>query len=83
MLSKVQRFCRKNWIFLLYQTFKKSSYKNVRDCRYRLEEWESAAEYDAGIYDTTLAGEIKLTDEGKRVLEELEKRLLISPRGVN
>ena len=40
------------------------------------DEWESVVDYNAGIFDSTLLGKIKLTNDGKRVLEELEKKIV-------
>ncbi len=40
------------------------------------DTWESGIDYEAGIFDSTSGGDITLTDEGVRVLEELENMLL-------
>jgi len=39
------------------------------------DTWESGIDYEAGIFDSTSGGDVTLTDEGARVLEELEKML--------
>ncbi len=42
----------------------------------RYNEWQSAIDEEAGIFDSTLIGEFELTSEGVEVWEELKKILL-------
>jgi len=39
------------------------------------DEWETGLDYEAGLLDSTLVGQIELTDEGVRVLKELDRIL--------
>ncbi len=41
----------------------------------RYDSWESGIDYEAGIFDSTSGGDVTLTDEGVRVLEELKKMM--------
>ena len=41
----------------------------------RYDTWESGIDYEAGIFISTSGGDVTLTDEEVRVLEELEKLL--------
>jgi hypothetical protein len=46
---------------------------------FRFNEWETNIDEKAGIFDSTLIGQFELTDEGRKVLEELKKMISGTP----